>query len=101
MLFSSCHVNLSKNWRTCVLFPSFLYKFHFHLFFQRVKRKRGGDGYAFLTLILLVHALQVIENDLVEARQADRSLGGQDFSRLETVIFFHRALNFFKSFQFR
>lgn len=44
--------------------------------------------------MLLVHALQVIENDLVEARQADRSLGGQDFSRLETVQVFLHVLEF-------
>ncbi|KAH7537667.1 hypothetical protein FEM48_Zijuj03G0117200 [Ziziphus jujuba var. spinosa] len=42
------------------------------------------------TLRSLPHSIdsemqKVIENDLVEARQADRSLGGQDFSRLLTM----------------
>lgn len=37
---------------------------------------------------------QVVEDDLVAARQADRSLGSQDFSRLETVLCFYISILF-------
>lgn len=37
--------------------------------------------------MLLADALQVVEDDLVEARQTDRTIGSRDFNRLETDLF--------------
>lgn len=47
----------------------------------------------------------MVENDLVAARQADRSLGSQDFSRFETLIsnilsLWSNVVNIFKHMQF-
>ena len=38
----------------------------------------------FIIPFLMDVSSQMVEDDLVEARQADRSLGSKDFSRLET-----------------
>jgi hypothetical protein len=46
-----------------------------------IKSRNGGS---FSTLMLLPDTLQVLENDLVASRQADRSIGSHDFNRLGT-----------------
>ena len=40
-------------------------------------------------LSLRIHMLQVVEDDLVAARQSDRSLGSQEFSRLVAKEFYN------------
>lgn len=45
---------------------------------------KSRDGGNFRTLMLLPDTLQVVENDLVASRQADRSIGSHDFNRLGT-----------------